>query len=209
MSLFARHKPNQDGACFSSLYAEIAAVPADAHQGGAKAVWTPYDRRKTSTIAVSQDAATLTRNFNFLAAGQIEDLDWADDLRDTIENGWIDRGGLLYGCGFGAHEHVMMILGRNVRDVELEGWIKIDQNRWYMAPAHEMIRPTPAQRQTLNRIGRFADDPHYRQHGLDFNAAYPHGNHAPLRRARAAKKGLFEALDDARALKTLQQRFGL
>lgn len=182
-----------------------AALYSGVHIDDGVCVFTPLVPRGTARpVYDPSPAAGLTDRFNFFAAASKEDLDWSDDLRDTVENGWIDRAGLVFGCDPRHHEHVMTILGRRARDVEIEGWIKFDASQWHMAPISPLVRPSPAQRNTLIRIGRFADDPNYRDQAITASSAFPAGNPAARRRAAAVKAGRYDALDAPRAVAALR-----
>ena len=40
--------------------------------------------------------------------------------------GWIDRKGIIYGCGHSAHDKLIHdVLRRTVADVEKEGWVRV------------------------------------------------------------------------------------
>lgn len=182
----------------SALYSSVSA------QDGL-CLFTPLvPRGAAAPVADPSPISGLTARFNFFSAAAREDLDWSEDLRDSVDNGWIDRGGTVFGCDAFNHEHVMTILARRVRDVELGGWIKFDPQQWHMAPASLLVRPSPAQRSALTRIGRFADDPHYRDRTVTAASAFPSGNAAARRRASAAKAGRYEALDAPRAAVALR-----
>ena len=79
------------------------------------------------------------------------------------KNGWIDREGKMWGCGWAQHDRLLYWMGREAGDVEADGWVKVSNGRY-----RSRYRMTPAQRKTMRAIGVAVDNetermlPHWR-----------------------------------------------
>ncbi len=113
--------------------------------------------------------------FEIYEAESFKDFTWTDAyLQKTLDCGWIDREGHFWGCKYMNHDQLVEhVLKKTTEEVERLGWIKVNNQAWLrMGKLHNI---TPEQSQTLERIGRFADDPLYRDPSITFEKAFPNG----------------------------------
>jgi len=69
------------------------------------------------------------------------------DAHYDFDTGWLDRNGIYYGCEVGQHINLAQELAKRFvnpktkngeRDLEVAGWVKCSDKRWYYAPDDDL-----------------------------------------------------------------------
>ena len=69
------------------------------------------------------------------------------------KQGWIDREGKFWTCGWAKHDNLLYWLGMEPEDAEKAGWVRVTQGLRYRS----RYRLSPRQRRALKRLGVEAD----------------------------------------------------
>lgn len=122
-------------------------------------------------------------------------------LRESLECGWIDQAGRFYGCDFGNHDNIIHSMGREVCEVEDDGWVRVADAYWTQASVTKRL--TPRQKSTLTLIGRCPDNSRYRNHDVKFEEAFSseHNERLVNRFARALERKMAAQPEEGQQLK--------
>lgn len=99
----------------------------------------PFRNPEDATTATLRQAWNWILDFNL--------------LHQSAVNGWIDRSGKKWGCGWASHDRLVYWLSREVADVEADGWARVTRGTY-----RSMFRLTREQRKTLKSMGLRPDE---------------------------------------------------
>lgn len=124
-------------------------------------------------------------------------------LRESLEYGWIDPTGRFYGCDFGSHDNIVHAMGREVYEVEEDGWVRVADAYWTQASVTKRL--TPRQKSTLTLIGRCPDNSRYRNHDVKFKEVFAseHNERLVARFARALERKMTVQAEESQESKPI------
>lgn len=145
-------------------YLELVRYP------GKTAAW--YDNHSEGEYPFNSKDLISSRIYVAVNGADIRKLS-AGTLKETLDQGWIDRQGNFWGCDFADHDRLLGIFfnGIDCGDAERAGWIHLHDNEWkYFGRGINA-----AQEEALINIGRSAEDRYYRDCSVKFTDAFPEG----------------------------------